>query len=92
MNRLDDVIKKNEDMAWRVIEGEALIVDPRKNLIYPVNSVGARVWELLDGKRPCRDIIETVRREFDCGGVDIESDINEFLCDAVEKGIAERCV
>ena len=48
MTTLDSVIRRTDDTAWRVIESEALVVDSRNSLIYPLNPAATRIWELLE--------------------------------------------
>ncbi len=91
MTTLDSVVRRNNDIAWRVIEGEALVVDSRKSFIYPLNAVGTRIWELLDGQKSCRDILAVMDEEFEGDCVEHQSDLLEFLEDAISKGLASRC-
>lgn len=91
MTTLDSVIRRNEDIAWRVIEGEALVVDSRNSLIYPLNAVGTRIWELLDGQRNCRDVLAIIDEEFEDNSETHCQDMLEFLEEVVSKGLASRC-
>ena len=42
---------RKENIAWRYIEPEAILVHPRQRLTYPLNEIGAYLWRLLDGTR-----------------------------------------
>lgn len=66
-------------VAWRAIDTEALVVDPKAGLLYPLNSVAARIWELCDGARTVEAIIDIVAEEFDAPRATITADTNEFL-------------
>jgi len=78
-------------MGWRIIEGEALIVNPNDSMIYPLNEVGSRVWELLDGERACGDIIGLIEEEFEGDKKDIREEITSFLKELLDKGLAQPC-
>jgi len=91
MTTLGSVIRRNDDIAWRVIEGEALVVDSRNSLIYPLNTVGTRIWELLDGQRNCRDVLAIIDEEFEGNSETHCQDMLEFLEEVVSKGLASRC-
>ena len=91
MTTLGSVIRRNDDIAWRVIEGEALVVDSRNSLIYPLNTVGTRIWELLDGQRNCRDVLAIIDEEFEGNSETHCQDMFEFLEEIVSKGLASRC-
>lgn len=84
-------MRRSDDAAWRVIEGEALVIDPKDSMIYPLNSAGTRIWELLDGTRNGSDIIAVIGGEFDCDGKTLERDVLSFLEELMEKGMITVC-
>ena len=52
-------------VPWRALDTEALVVDVKAGLLYPLNSVGARIWEMSDGQRTVDEIVRTITDEFD---------------------------
>ncbi|MCM8780518.1 MAG: PqqD family protein [Candidatus Omnitrophica bacterium] len=88
MDLLNSVVRRNETVAWRSIDKEALLVNPRDGLIYPLNPVAKRVWELIDGSRTCSELIEIVDREFEGDKSNIQQDILSFIGDLIDKGMA----
>lgn len=91
MNISKSIFKRNDDVAWRDIEGEALVVDSRKGLIYPLNETATRIWELLDGRKTCDDIVAAIEDEFEEARSSIYRDAMCFFEDGVKKGLIERC-
>ena len=91
MNLSDKRIVRSEDVAWRIIEDQALVVSAMDNCIYPLNEVGSRVWELLDGKTGCGDIIKTVDAEFEGEKGTLQNDVLCFLKDMLDKGLCRIC-
>lgn len=91
MNILDDVLKRNEDVAWRIIEGEALVINPKDSMTYPLNPVGSRIWELLDGRRSGKEIAGIIDEEFEGNKLAMEQDVAEFLKKLLDKGLAQIC-
>ncbi|MEK7449984.1 MAG: PqqD family protein [Planctomycetota bacterium] len=87
MNTLNKVVRKNESIAYRIIEGEALLVSPADNLIYPLNPVATRIWELLDNKRETHQIISIVSEEFDALPATIQNDTVSFIDELASKGL-----
>jgi len=92
MDLLNSYIKRNDNIAWRVIEGEALVVDPKDSMIYPLNPVGARIWQLLDGEKNISDIISVINEEFEADKLIIQADTLDFLKDLLDKGMVKQCV
>ncbi|MCL4474761.1 MAG: PqqD family protein [Nitrospirae bacterium] len=78
------VIEKDQSMVFRKIEDDTILVPIRSNVgdldnIYVLNEVGARIWELIDGKRSLDEIAATVCSEYEITPKEAEKDITEFL-------------
>ena len=80
---------RRPEIPWRVIEGEALIVSPRAGLVFPLNPVAARCWELADGTHAVSEIIAVISDEFDAPRERIERDVLQFIKELVEKDLLE---
>jgi hypothetical protein len=52
-----------------------------------VNPVGLLIWELLDGERSVRDVMEAVRDRIDGAPPELENDVMQFLNDIHERGL-----
>jgi hypothetical protein len=70
---------RRKPVPWRQLGGDALVVDVKAGLLYPLNAVGARIWELSDGARSVEAIIEALRAEFDADEPTIRQDTADFL-------------
>ena len=66
-------------VPWRVLDTEALVVDVKAGLLYPLNSVGARIWQLADGQRTVDEIVQSIAAEFDADEKTIRQDAADFL-------------
>jgi len=42
--------EQNPKAAWRVYEGEAVIVSPADSTLHTLNAVGTVIWEAADGR------------------------------------------
>jgi len=72
---LDATYARDPDFVSRRIADEVIVLPIRKNLgdlesIYTLNEVGARIWELLDGRRTLREIRDVIVQE---ATVDLET-------------------
>ncbi len=56
---------------------------------YALDDVSAFVWELLDGTRGLKDIVSSVAHDFDVTPDAAQSDVEAFLADLCERGLAE---
>lgn len=71
---------KNSSIISRVISGEVILVPIRKNVgdlksVYTLNKSGARIWELIDGKRKISDIKHLIVQEYDVEPEKAEKDV-----------------
>ena len=77
--------KRSEDIASRMIDGEAVIVIPQKGVVTVLNETGAGIWQLLDGRNSVEDIINIISSEFDVSRDQAEKDTLDFIEELMEK-------
>ena len=81
---LEDVYARNEDIISRRIIDELILVPIRKSVadmetLYTLNDVGARVYELIDGKRNVGAIVDDIVAEFEVTADEAKTHVFEFL-------------
>lgn len=67
-------IVQNEKVAYRVIEGSAVLVNPESSSLYWLNAVATRIWELADGRNSAEQMALVLCEEFE---VDLETAIRD---------------
>jgi len=72
-----------------MVEEEAVVLLAEKAQVKVLNTVGARIWQLADGTKTVRDIINHIVNEYDVDTQQAEPDIIEFLDLLWEKGMIE---
>lgn len=86
---LNNRIAKNKKIPWRIIEGEAILVDVDKGEIIHLNPVGAEIWNSIDGKKSVKEIIEHICNQFEVDKETAEEDTLKFLERLHEKDAIE---
>jgi hypothetical protein len=84
MIELDTVFRKSESVVSRKIVDELILVPIRKSVadmesLFTLNDVGARIYELIDGKRSVGGICGTIVEEFEVSDAEARADVTEFL-------------
>jgi len=84
MDYLKKSYKKNEDVVFRKISDESILVPIKDNVgdlgfIYNLNDVGTFIWERIDGKTHLMDIKKMLVDEFDVSPSQAEKDLLEFI-------------
>jgi len=87
---LGDKLQKRKEVAWRLIEGEAVVMTPAESMMYTLNETGTRIWELMTPKRTLQDLSEVLSEEFDVPQDKIVADVLWFSECLYKKGLVER--
>jgi hypothetical protein len=70
---------QNPQAAWRVYDGEAVIVSPEDSTLHTLNEVGTLVWEAADGRTPLAAIVARVCAQYDVDARAAERDVDAFV-------------
>lgn len=82
---------RNPDVAWRVIGGEAVLLDNRRGEVNVLNGVGAVVWERLDGGEGAFDAaLQAVVGRYQVPEEEARRDIDAFVDQLSRAGLLVR--
>jgi len=79
------IVSKSSATAWRIIEGEAVIISLDTKIFRGLNAVGSRVWELIDGRRSVDEIVTQIVIEFEVAPEIAARDVGAFVAQLLEK-------
>ena len=71
--------KNNEMLAYRIFEGQAVIIDLTQGTLNTLNATATRIWQLIDEDIPARKIAEKVVQEFEVSLCETMNDVVEIL-------------
>ena len=80
MQSLNTIVQKDPSIVSRRIADEVILVPIRRKVeevecLYTLNAVGARIWELLDGRRPLKVVRDALVAEFEVSEKEAEEDL-----------------
>jgi len=83
---------KERNFVTRCIGGETIIVPVRTNVadldsIYTLNEVGTLIWELMDGQKNVKQIVESIWNTYEVTPEEAEKDTLVFLNSLREAGL-----
>jgi hypothetical protein len=84
------VLKHRDDVRYRVVGDEAVVVRQQAAEVIALNDVGARVLELIDASRSVRQLIETMSSEYDVDHDELARDVESFVTAIHDAGIVEE--
>jgi hypothetical protein len=85
----ETVITRHPDMLSAEIGGEAVMMSIEKGAYFGLNPVATRIWDLIETPRSVQALIATILDEYDVTPEDCERDVQGFVADMLEKGLAQ---
>ena len=76
-----------DDVRYRVVEGEAVIVRQSEGEVVVLNQVGARILELAAEGRAVASIVDTLLEEYDADRATVDADVREHLTELLSVGV-----
>ena len=89
MISLESYPRRCEDLACRVIDGEAVILTTDGRNVHSLNRVGSVIWELSDGTRSIKEIVSLISERFGVPFAVAKSDVLEFQAQLADKNLLE---
>jgi Coenzyme PQQ synthesis protein D (PqqD) len=85
--RPDGYPEQNPRAAWRVYEGEAVIVSPEDSTLHTLNPVGTLIWEAADGRTALAAIVTRVCEAFEVDPATAARDAAAFVDHLCSRGL-----
>ncbi|HOW26980.1 MAG TPA: PqqD family protein [Elusimicrobiota bacterium] len=71
--------KHAQNVAWRKVEDEVVILDLETSVYYSLNSTASRIWELLGEGMAEDDIVEKVSDEYNQSEKVVKKDMTGLI-------------
>jgi hypothetical protein len=93
---LDATYVPSEDVVFRDIEGELIIVpltwgvggaEDEQDAIFTLNETGRAIWDRLDSQRSLRAVVADLAAEYEAPSEDIEADVLGLVAELVSRKI-----
>lgn len=82
----EDIPIPNVEFQLEQLDNELLLYHPAKTSTFYLNETASIVWQLCDGKRCIREIVDLLRDSFPDAQTDIADDVRSTLEAFVEHG------
>ena len=83
----DHYLARSSQTAWRVYDGEAVIILSEDSTLNTLNAVGTLIWEASDGQTPVSAIVARICEEFDVERSQAERDATAFVDKLCQRGL-----
>jgi len=85
--RLDTAFRIPDEVIFRELDGEAVILNLDTGIYFGLDAVGTRIWRLIEERKPLRRVLETLAGEYDAPTDRLQHDLLEFVEHLSGKGL-----
>jgi hypothetical protein len=78
---------REEEVASKVIDGEAIIINLANGVYYSMDKVGAYVWDLLQGGHTLEAVTLAVTSRYDVAREQAESNLRDLIEELVQENL-----
>ena len=80
------------DVLFRVLDGEAVILNLRSGIYFGLDTIGTRMWQLIRDHSSSTQIISILLDEYEVAKDQLEKDLEQLIEDLLGKGLIETDV
>ena len=84
---MSDIVERNDEMLFTEIDDSIVMMDVDKGQYYELDSVGARVWALIETGRPVAEVCDALIAEYDVEPDVCRRDVLAFIEEIAGLGI-----
>lgn len=86
---LEGFPRRRDDVAARIIGGEAVVVTPADSLVHELDAVATFVWKRCDGSRDGRELAAALTEAFEVSTEEAQRDVEELLRTLSRKNLVD---
>jgi Coenzyme PQQ synthesis protein D (PqqD) len=86
----DAVFRTRDDVRYRIVAPEAVVVRQSGPEVLVLNGVGARVLESVAAGQPFAKVVAALAEEYEVPAPTLERDVVSFLDELVASGVIEN--
>lgn len=87
---LSTVFRHVDDIRYRIIDDEAVVIRQEAGEVMGLNPTGARLLELIDAKKNVEGLLDAMGDEFQMERDELQRDVFRFLQELLEAGVIEE--
>ena len=76
-------------LVWRVVDGEALIVDLASGRFFSLDRVGTEVWTGLKNGRDLAQIVQAIATTYGIDELTVRRDVDDLLDELSQEGLLD---
>ncbi|HXG89492.1 MAG TPA: PqqD family protein [Vicinamibacterales bacterium] len=85
---LDDRVTMSDDVVYRALGAEAIVLDLKSGVYFGLNDAGTRIWSLA-AEHDLRTVCRHLAAEFEAASDVIERDVLDLISQLVDKQLVK---
>ena len=82
-----EVLAKNSDILWRVIDEKVVLLDMDEGRAIMLNEVGSHIWTTLANQKTKDELVQDITLAFDIDEKTARKDVYYFLDDMIKRDL-----
>jgi len=82
-------VKPSEDVVWRNLQGESVLLDLKSGVYFGLDAVGTRIWTLLQDRRNLQAVLQELLSEYEVSEETCAHDLMDLVSAMAEKGLVQ---
>jgi hypothetical protein len=83
----DHLHPNKEEVAAKVIDGEAILINLSNGIYYSLDNVGGLIWELIEGGSSLEAIVGAVRARYDISRAQAQADVERLAAELLQENL-----
>ncbi|MBI2058210.1 MAG: PqqD family protein [Nitrospirae bacterium] len=80
-------ISYHPEIAFRIIDGEAVVITPKDGVMHTLNHVGTALWKMLEKKPTRNDLVDSLVEAYEVTPAAARKDVDGFVAELMSKGL-----
>jgi len=85
------MLRRNPDQEFSKIDDEVVMLSKKNGEYYALNSVGSRIWEIIENPITVKEVLDKLNAEFEIGHDICATQTIELLNEMNKKSLIELC-
>jgi hypothetical protein len=86
---LETRVHASEDVVVRELEGESVLLNLATGVYFGLDTVGTRIWQLIEQHGRLADVRDAITREFEVDADAAGHDLRELVDEMAARGLVE---
>ncbi len=83
------IYRIRDEILWKVVDSEAVIVDPGKDEYSYLNPTGTSIWLMIDKGMDIKEIVSKLSKEYECDESNIREDMETLIEELISNNLIE---